>query len=381
MHIKHISWLKCVDCGGKISFKAGQKSAERLENGVLGCQDCNRLYPVLDGIVVMFTRSAGHSLSPKERDYIKQFNYPLSEFGCDNKTANDLDLKQIAVQENWEYQWEQICPFTESDLKGQGLLGSDAFKNFIPVEPSQINGATILVGGAGRGREAYHLAGMGAKTIVAVELGREIHAIKNLLPQNSQTELLLLRADLVALPLQADLVDIAICDHALQHVHDHKKGFSEMTRVTRDSGKVAICVYSWEGNFIMTHMVEPLKFFLHKIPLTVLYFLSLIPSLVLQFIIMFFYVPIARVSPRLLKKIPLHEHMIFWSQNKFKTTWMSIFDLFHAPISYHFRREEVSRLAESNGMSIECIRHTNSVLWSLIAVKNRPEDSIKTGTS
>jgi hypothetical protein len=69
------------------------------------------------------------------------------------------------------------------------------------------------------------------------------------------------------------------------------------------------------------------------------------------------------------KKLPLYEHMLLWSQNRFKMTWMSIFDLFHAPISYHFRRDEVVRLAEENKLSISELRHTNSVLWSLVATK------------
>lgn len=369
MFIKHIAWLRCVNCGGDLFLKAGEPASEQIDNGVLCCRSCQQLFPVLDGAAVLFSRSSHHTLSAPEMARIAQYQFPLADFGFTRRTKNKKERQQLAVETNWEYQWEKLHPFTVKDLSGKGLYGLEAFKNFIPLEQAEIAGATVLVGGAGRGREAYHLAKMGAKTIIAVDLGREVLASKSLLPPDSTTELLLLRSDLVELPLKDEVVHIAICDHALQHVHNHQAGFTELVRVTRQSGKIAICVYSWEANIIMTHMVEPLKFFLHKVPLPILFFLSLFPGLILQLIIMSVYVPAAKISPRLLSKLPLPEHMMFWSQNSFKTNRMAIFDLFHAPISYHFKRQEIENLAKNNQLHSEYIRHTNGVLWSLVATK------------
>lgn len=369
MKTKHISWLKCLDCGSQLAIKAGKTADEQIENGVIECQNCHRLYPVLNGVAVLFSRTSSHSLNPKEIATLAALGFAPEDFGCANKKLSSSELQQVAVLKNWEYQWDEIHPFTVNDLDGPGFLGQQAFRNFIPVAPEAVKGAIVLVGGAGRGREVYHLSKMGAKTIVAMDLGREIYAARKLLESCSSTELLLIRSDLVQMPLQSDLVDIAICDHALQHVHNHQQGFAELARVTRKGGQTAICVYSWEGNFLMTHIVEPAKAVLHRIPLKILFILSFFPTFILQFIIMLFYVPVGKMAPEFAAKIPLYEHMILWSQNRFKTTWMSIFDLFHAPISYHFRREEVSRLAEDNGMTVECLRHTNNVLWSLIVRK------------
>ncbi len=371
MLAKHIPWLRCVSCTGEIYLKAGEVVAGSLNHAVLCCRSCNQLYPVINGLVVMFSKTGHHSLNASEIEIISRFNFPLADYGFEDRQKSKRDLQKIAVEENWEYQWQELHPFSIKDLEGGGLFGHAAFKNFIPLQPELLKDATVLAGGAGRGREVYHLAKMGAKTIIAVDLGREILAARDLLPEGSQTELLLLRSDLVELPLKSDLVDVAICDHALQHVHDHQKGFSELARVCRASGQVGICIYSWEGNVIMTHLVEPAKIILQKIPLSVLFFLAFFPSLVLQCLIMLFYVPAARFSPRLLARMPLSQHLMFWSENRFKTTWMSIFDLFQAPISYHFKREEVVKLAESNNLAIECLRHTNGVLWSLIARKRQ----------
>ncbi|MDD3146896.1 MAG: class I SAM-dependent methyltransferase [Candidatus Riflebacteria bacterium] len=369
MFAKHISWLSCVGCNGEIYLKAGEVVEGRLNNAVLCCRSCNQLYPVINGLPMMFSKKSHHSLNADEAEILGRFNFPLADYGFEDRQKNKRELQQIAVEKNWEYQWQELHPFSIKDLEGKGLFGQEAFKNFIPLSADRVKDATVLVGGAGRGREIYHLAKMGAKTIIAVDLGREILAARDLLPEGSQVELLLLRSDLVELPLKPNVVDIAICDHALQHVHDHQKGFSELARVCRASGQVAICVYSWEGNVIMTHLVEPAKIILHKAPLPVLFFLALFPSLILQLIIMLIYVPAARFAPRLLARMPLREHLLFWSQNRFKTTWMAIFDLFQAPISYHFKCHEVKKLAENNDLAIECLRHTNGVLWSLVANK------------
>ncbi len=374
MKIKHVSWLKCLDCGSQLSITAGPISEEQIENGVIGCDKCRRLYPILDGAAVLFCRNSGHSLNAKEIATLAALGYAPADFGYEEKELSGDEQKQIAVLKNWEYQWDEIHPFTQSDLESKGFLGQEAFKNFIPIDPEKVKGATILVGGAGRGREVYHLSRMGAKTIIALDLGREIYAARKLLQSCSLTEIILIRSDLVNIPLQSGLVDIAICDHALQHVHNHRQGFNELARVTRNDGLTAICVYSWEGNFLMTHMVEPVKYLLHRVPLKILFMLSFFPAFILHFIIMFFYVPCAGIAPAIARKIPLFDHMILWSKNRFITTWMSIFDLFHAPISYHFRREEVSELAEKNGMTIECLHHTNRVLWSLIARKDATEN-------
>lgn len=369
MFVKHISWLRCVSCGGEVALKAGEIFEDCLYDGVLCCLECDQLYPVLGGAPVMFSRKSHHCLNEAEVEIMNRFKFPIADYGFVKRTKNHREKQQIAVEENWEYQWEKLYPFTVQDLNGAGLFGSDAFKNFLPLTPESVKGATILVGGAGRGREVYHLSQMGAKTIIAVDLGREILGCRELIAEGSEAELLLLRSDLVELPLGDDLVDISICDHALQHIHDHKQGYAELARVCKQNGQVAICVYSWESNFIMTHLVEPAKVILHRIPLPVLFFLSLFPSLVLQFFILFFYVPLAKLSKDLVSRLPLHEHLLFWSQNRFKTTWMGIFDLFHAPISYHFKREEVEKLACENDLNITLIHHTNGVLWSMIAEK------------
>ena len=57
------------------------------------------------------------------------------------------------------------------------------------------------------------------------------------------------------------------------------------------------------------------------------------------------------------------------SPNPFKFIWSACFDLMHAPISYHFREDEMTALAESNGVTIEKLVLTHGTTWSLVGRK------------
>jgi SAM-dependent methyltransferase/uncharacterized protein YbaR (Trm112 family) len=365
MNLAHLALLQCPECSGDLEVLAGETEAEVLLNGLLGCRRCSRTYPVLDGIGIFFRHDAPDPLTPTERARLAVFGHNPTPSQADGP-GNTHAHRRAAVGSNWEFQWQEIHPFSREHLEGEGFLSRAAFNRFVPLPEGVFQGKSVLIGGAGRGREAFHVAAHGARLIVAVELGREIAAIPELLAGEPAVELLLLRADLTALPLRAGSLDLAICDHVLQHVHDHRQGFAELARVTRSGGEVAICVYSWEGNLLMTHVIEPMKAIFHRIPLRILFGLALIPSVLVEGLIRCVYQPLERVAPRWARHLPLREHFLCWAKNEFRTTWMSIFDLLHAPISYHFRREEVERLAVGNHLRVEVLQHTHGVLWSLI---------------
>jgi hypothetical protein len=62
--------------------------------------------------------------------------------------------------------------------------------------------------------------------------------------------------------------------------------------------------------------------------------------------------------------------LLFWAKNPFRKIWASGFDLIHAPVSYHFKRDEMLTLARSRPLTMETLRLTNGTLWSMVAVKN-----------
>lgn len=231
MRTTDLSLLCCVDCGADLALLKADTRDEVLLNGLLGCVRCDRRYPVIDEVGVFFTRGAAeHYLSAEE--HIRLEALGLSEALGRPAALDDGEVRQLEVARNWEYQWTDVCPLDSQALERDDLFGARAFREFIPVAPEVMRGKTVFIGCAGNGREAYHVSKAAPALIIVNEIGREINAIRHLVP-NSGKNLLLLRCDLTVLPLKPGVCDVALCDHALQHVLDHRRAFASMAALVR----------------------------------------------------------------------------------------------------------------------------------------------------
>ena len=282
------------------------------------------------------------------------------------KKPNDVKA-QVAVARNWEYQHEHAYQW-ERDLGTEAFHGERSFWTFIPIEPNSLKNKVVYVACVGRGKEAYHVLQQAPYKVIANELGTGIYSITSILGKHRK-DLIILRYDISYTPLKKGQVDIAICDHALQHVHDHKLAFSKLVEAVKNNGTVSICVYSYEHNFLLTHIVEPIKVILHYFPLSILRGLAFLPALVIYLIIHLIYVPVSQKYQRLPKPLPLFDHMLFWSSSSLKFIWSACFDLIHAPISFHFKKEEIEDLVAKNNLEKVKLINTHGTTWSLVARK------------
>ena len=281
--------------------------------------------------------------------------------------TNDTEyLKQVHAAKNWEYQWSEQYNYSIVDFQSKYFLSEEFFYKCIPLSKADITGKVVCIVCAGKGREAYNINRNNPEKIICCELGDEIYSIKNIIESEG---LVLCKSDAMDMVIKDNICDVVICDHALQHVLDHKKAFSEMARICKNDGNVVICVYSHENNFLMTTIVEPAKIFLHKMPLKAIEYFSVLPAVLIFALIKMFYIPINNILPKFSKLIPLNEHMIYWSNYDFKTVWTCCFDLMHAPISYHFKKTDVLKLAETNGLSVEHIENVHGTTWTMNARK------------
>jgi SAM-dependent methyltransferase len=366
MRDQDLGLLCCLECQGELSLNDAQRNANgTIESGLLRCLSCDQCYAVLRGVLLAFRRDVlGSYLSAEEKASIINMGYEKALVGLGLVDKNEQ--AQVDVSENWEFQWNEVMVYDRDRLEGDGLYSAKALSAFIPIPPEDLAGSCVFVGCGGRGREAYHIHKLGAGRVIINELGREIYGIPKAtgLPPE---DLLLIRGDVRYLPLKDGSVDIAICDHALQHVIDHNGGFSSMSRIARAGGLVSVCVYSWENNFLMTHLVEPMKPLLHKIPLKLLLYLSILPGILLYLLIHGVYVPASKLAPvALSKRLPLFDHFMFWSKFTFRDLWGAMFDLLHAPVSYHFRKSELLDMAKRNALSVRTLVNTHKTLWSFV---------------
>ena len=370
MLIEDVRFLRCIECGGDLSAECHEGEGKKINQGILKCVSCSRKYPIIDEVGVFFHKDILlHYLSKREKACMERMGMRLEP---DNKVAklNKGQKKQFLASRNWEHQWEEVSAFDIDTLNRdpEDLFGSVVFWKFIPIAPEKIKGKVVYVACGGRGREAFHVLKQDPSKLIINEIGVEIYSIPKLMSEYND-KLLLLRCDVCYSPLRKEAADITICDHALQHVLDHKLGFSELVKNTKPGGSINICVYSYENNFIMTKIVEPLKWLLHKFPLSVQRMFAALPAIVIYLVIHIFYLPLSRISKNTAERLPLYEHMMFWAHNSFSTVWLSCFDLIHAPISYHFTEKEIRQMAAENNLKIDKLVNTHKTLWSLAAAK------------
>jgi len=360
-----VQLLCCVDCRAELRLQSYQLRDTVIEDGMLVCTACNRAYPIVDQVGIFFRRHVlSDYLTEPEMARIRANGHAAALES--SASPDEGHARQLAACKNWEYQWLETLPFGVEDLSGGGWSGPEAFWNFIPIDPAAVEGKIVFASCVGRGREVYHLSKAKPARIIANEIGSEIYAVRELV-RGMDHQLLLLRSDVTYLPLKEQICDVAICDHALQHVFDHQRAFATLAGVTRSAGLIGICVYSREHNWIMTGVVEPAKRLLRHVPLTVLQKLAFAPGLALYCAIHFFYVPLSKLAPAAARRLPLHDQMLFWYGNSFKVLWQCCFDFLHAPISHHFTRAEMEALATENGLEILRLTNTHSTTWSLVA--------------
>ena len=99
------------------------------------------------------------------------------------------------------------------------------------------NGAIITDVGCGTSITAAHLAGARAGRLVKVDLSRVLYEEARASPE---PEVTWLHADAARLPIDSDTVDVAICAETLEHVTDDRAVVSELSRVLKPNGYLAV---------------------------------------------------------------------------------------------------------------------------------------------
>lgn len=245
MQLSDIDLLKCIDCQGGLIVKESVVESGEIVHGHLKCTKCSRNYPVIEHVGIFFKREVLRNyLKGWEIKKIEELGY-FDTLEGSAKSEKPGEKLQLAVAENWEYQWEKVWAWTPEE----DIFGKDLFWKFIPIKPEEVTGKTVFVACGGRGREAFHLSQFAPRKIIVNEIGVEIYSIRKLIPGDGRN-VVLLRSDITHHPVKEEKAEITICDHALQHVLDHEYAFTQMVHSVKKRGLIGICVYSYENNFL-----------------------------------------------------------------------------------------------------------------------------------
>jgi SAM-dependent methyltransferase/uncharacterized protein YbaR (Trm112 family) len=227
---EHAALLRCPACGAGLLLQATDQQGDgHVVAGTLTCKQCGGEVPIRRGV-------------PR---FVSSANY-ASGFGL---------------------QWLTHAT-TQYDSANGTTISEDRF--FAQTRwPHRLTGEHVLEVGSGSGRFTEQAASTGA-TVVSLEYSDAVEA--NVRGNGHRRNVLIVQADLFAMPFAADSFDRVVCLGVLQHTPDPAAAFASLAGMVRPGGGLAVDLYRRPqgiGRLLKTrYMVRPLT---RRIPPRLLY--------------------------------------------------------------------------------------------------------------
>ncbi len=251
-------------------------------------------------------------------------------------------------QSEWHEQW--------SLLRDDELF---LFKDWIYPHPiEEFSGKTVLEGGCGGGQHTSFVAPY-AKEIVSVDLNTtDLAKQRNAQRRNIQ----FVEADLSAMDLRRTF-DIVFSIGVVHHTDHPDRTVENLKRHVKPGGKIILWVYSEEGNFLVKHIVEPIrKIFLRNLSRKTLLGLS-------KFITALLYIPVYTIYLLPLKFMPYFEYFENFRRLSFDRNVLNVFDKLNAPqVDFISQKRAKSWLSPEEFDNIH-VSPYKGVSWRISGVK------------
>jgi ubiquinone/menaquinone biosynthesis C-methylase UbiE/uncharacterized protein YbaR (Trm112 family) len=202
MRLEHLSLLACPHCHASLRCARVEKDAggEILIEAMLACDACQKEFPVIAGV-------------PR---FVPRENY-ASGFG--------LEWTKHARTQYDSYSGLKV---TEERFFGQTHW------------PRTQRGEIVLEVGSGSGRFTEQAANTGA-TVVSVDYSYAVDA--NYASNGARRNVLIVQADVFAMPFRAGIFDRLFCFGMLQHTPSPLHAFQALPRVLKPGGSLCADIY------------------------------------------------------------------------------------------------------------------------------------------
>jgi ubiquinone/menaquinone biosynthesis C-methylase UbiE/uncharacterized protein YbaR (Trm112 family) len=202
MWLEHLHLLACPQCHGALddASRARPAAGEALLEGALGCRACNKEYPVIKGV-------------PR---FVPRENY-ASGFGLE---------------------WTRHARTQYDSYSGLTVSEERFFSQ--THWPRELAGEVILEVGSGSGRFTEQAAATAA-TVVSLDFSYAVDA--NIASNGARRNVLIVQADVFAMPFRSACFDRLFCFGMLQHTPSPRRAFAALPRVLRPGGALCADIY------------------------------------------------------------------------------------------------------------------------------------------
>jgi len=265
-------------------------------------------------------------------------------------------IAREVVQEKHD-EWYQQFVLYGKELEDHRFLYDEWI---LPVKFSDMRGEKVFEAGAGPGVMTRFIAEY-ADEVVAVDLNTVEHLKRNV---SDYKNVRIVEGDIAEIDFPGEKFDVTFCVGVIHHTQDPTKTFQNLFRQTRKGGRVVIWTYSYEGNFLVRKVVEPIrKAFLKNLDRRTLWFLSGI-------ITFFMYVPIYSVYLLPLKFLPFYEYFENWRKMSFRRNLGNVFDKLNAPLTIFTKYSTISSWFNENDFQDIVITKYKGTSWRGTGIKN-----------
>ncbi len=285
--------------------------------GTLACKGCELTYPVVRGVPRMLPRTTEpsnpkHSFTRSQRRTQRSFGYQWTRFG------------ELRPEFEQQFLWFISPPITKEFFAGK--TGLDA--------------------GCGFGRHMYWAAQWGAE-VIGVDLSAAVdRAFEN---TRHLDRAHVVQGDIYNLPFGERTFDFAYSLGVLHHLPDTAAGVGSVGRHVRPSGKVIVWLYAGGRNKWFAR-VEPLRRWVSKLPLSMLYWLCFGIAIVGYAAVILPYRWLSRTgaASRVLSRAP--SHLKYYSAYPFRVYHADWVDRLSAPLRFYYTPAEARDLLQNQGL-------------------------------
>jgi SAM-dependent methyltransferase len=302
-----LQYIACPACSCQLSITGKYvKDGDEIISGTLLCQ-CGRTFIVRNSIPILL----------------------LGEFSrTKQKTA-----------ESFGYEWKAFPHLF-------GAYRMNFLYYLYPLTEVFFKDKVILDAGSGNGRHSYWAAKFGAREVVAMDISDAAFVTHRNTAMFANVHVV--QGDIMHPPFKKNAFDFIFSIGVLHHLEDPEKGFTILTNLIRSGGTLAIWVYGRAHNIANVYIYESLRIITRRIPYRILHLLSYIPACGVQLMnyayMVLLKIPLAR---RYASYIPFS----YYAQFPFCVKVNDAFDIFSAPKSTYWRKEQIELWYKNGGFA------------------------------
>lgn len=212
---------------------------------------------------------------------------------------------------------------------------------FDPIVEADVRGLRVLELGCGNGSLLAHMLKWSPSELIGIDLGSSVESAGKILARTGFTNYKLIQHDLTKFQ-DENKFDLSYSIGVLHHLTNPESGFQSVINNTKSGGRFHCWVYGREGNWVVIHLVDPIRRIACHLPWWLnKYFIST-PLAVL------FYAYAHTIVATGLKAAPLYLYCKWITKRNFKFFRHVVFDQLVTPVTRYISKEDINNWIQKN---------------------------------